>query len=185
MPLFSEEPEIPMIAQLLQQLDREGVLRAPEIADVCGVAESTAYDYISGRTEMKISRVRALLHHAEDDRVRDLILSDLARKGYFVMQGCPEIDINGDDDVDTSVAMAAALQTVRDAVDAAMGIHATCSEGEIDDAGLLRIEQKLQTMLNNTMAAIHVVRFLNGNHPSRRRRQARPSLYTTNNTGGA
>ncbi|MEM6394625.1 MAG: hypothetical protein AAF797_17810, partial [Planctomycetota bacterium] len=180
--LFSEAPEIPMIAQLLQQLDRAGALRAPEIADLCGVAESTAYDYISGRTEMKVCRLRSLLHHASDDRVRDLILADLAgNTGYHLVQGSPELDVNGDGDIDTNDVMAAALQTVRDASDAASGIHATSGDGEIDDADLRQIEQQLQLMLNHTMVAMQVARFLNEHRPSLRRRQARGTLYARTN----
>ena len=163
MNLFSEAPDTPMSADLLQRCVTEGSLTIYEIADLLNRAESTAYDYLA-RTELKYGQARALFRFAQDDRVREAFLADLlAGTGYLAQRVDAVMDFDGDGDIDCDDAVSvgiAAMADAADAADAVRHLHGAVGDRRFKVADAQAILGLLDDVIGQAVQTRNIVAYL-------------------------
>lgn len=166
--------ETPLIVELLQRCHRDRLTSIAEIQDLLGVAEATAYSYLS-RTEIRAGQLRTLIRRCADPRFRLALLGDLARGTDCIVTPLdPRCDVDGDGDVDTDDAIAAGLRQLDHASGGIRRLHTAAADHRITaeeaddlladiDRGLAELAQ-----LRNIVAAL--------GEQSSRRRKGRPPV---------
>ncbi len=113
-----------MLSTTLQQLIDDGMTTAREIGDLAGVAPSTVYRWVSGRSEPTCTQVRILIRHLPHRAAQTMLLTALtsatAWRFYHVET---DLDHNHDGRVTSDDALDATIDMMRCATEAMSGIR--------------------------------------------------------------
>lgn len=106
--------DLPLSADLLQRLNTSGELPVTEIADLLGISQSSAYRYLN-ETELRFGQLRQLLRFCRSDGARvALVHAVISGTPLVVTPVNPNLDLNGDGEVDTKDALAGTSKLLTD-----------------------------------------------------------------------
>lgn len=183
MPLFSDDPEMPMSADLLQRCVADGSLTVHEIADLLNRSQSCAYDYL-GRTELRYGQARTLFRHADSDGIREAILQDLLPgTGYIAQRIDASLDVDGDGDVDLDDAIAAGIAAVSKAAESLRQLHAASADQRVKADQAQAMLTTLHSLLGQVATTANVVRYLRDLEAKRRPARQMPLGLATGEGG--
>lgn len=102
-----------LLAETLDQLIRDNVTTASEVATFAGVSNSTVYRWIAHESQPQYDSVRQLVRHLPSRDAREAILTAFLAGTPFQFQCVDEdLDVNDDGKVDAGDALDAAIKAV-------------------------------------------------------------------------
>ncbi len=105
-----------MISETLQRLIDQGITSAKEISELTGVAPSTVYRWIAGKSQPDFEAIRMLVRHLPHARGQEAILTAFtAGSAWKSFHVDPKLDVNLDGVVNHDDALAASIESVRSA----------------------------------------------------------------------
>lgn len=133
-----------MISETLQRLIDQDITTAKEISELTGVASSTVYRWISGKSQPDFNAIRMLVRHLPHIRGQEAILTAFtAGTPWKCFHIDTHLDVNLDGIIDRKDAMQASIESVR-----------TASESLSQLRGAL---DQLPTEPNDSQEVIHLL----------------------------
>ena len=105
-----------MIAETLQKLIDEGVTSAKEISELTGVASSTVYRWLNGKSQPDFNAICMLLRQLPHTNGQQALLTSfMAGTSWQFYNIAADLDVNFDGKVDQEDALIASIESVRGA----------------------------------------------------------------------
>jgi len=105
-----------MIAETLQRLIDEGITSAKEISELTGVASSTVYRWLNGKSQPDFNAICMLLRQLPHTKGQEALLTCFlagTHWQYYSME--TDLDVNFDGKVNQDDALVASIESVRGA----------------------------------------------------------------------
>lgn len=163
-----------MLAATLQRLLAEGSLTVSTVSNATEIDGSSVYKWAAGLHEPSVSKFALLFRHCGSEPVQQALL-DLITRGtpWKAVVMSKAADIDGDGDVDTDDALAAALAALHELAELLDGVRKVGRGGTIADAQADAIDATGNACIRKTMAALRCVAFVH-EQQQQNRRKARP-----------
>lgn len=121
-----------MIDQTLQRIVDQGLASVTEISEVTGVALSTVYRWMAGKSEPSFHAIALLLRHVRDtDAQAQLVNAFLAGTRWQGLDVGGELDINADGEIDMLDALDSSIDSVNTASQTLQDIRNMSRDGKV------------------------------------------------------
>ena len=139
-----------MISETLQRLIEQKVTSAKEISELTGVASSTVYRWISGKSQPDFNAIRMLVRHLPHTGGQEAILTSFtAGTPWQFMHIERDLDINFDGKIDHHDALTASIESVRAASESLSALRGTLDEQPVDPQRAQEVIHILRDAIRN------------------------------------
>jgi len=163
-------PETTMLAATLQRLLADGSLTVSVVSNATEIDGSSVYKWAAGQHEPGFSKIALLFRHCGSEAVQAAILDLITRGTHWrTVQLPPKADIDGDGDVDTDDALAAALAALHELAQLLDEVRQTGGGRAINDAKADAIDGIGNAAIRKILSALRCVAFVHQQQRSRRK----------------
>lgn len=163
-----------LLATTLDQLIRDEVTTASEIASFAGVSNSTVYRWITQESQPHYDSVRQLVRHLPSREAREAILTAFIAGTPFQFQCIDEdLDVNQDGAIDAMDALDAAIEAVQVGAESLSRLRQSSSNEKFDAEETLRTIHLLNSVVRQCSITQQVLAQLSETRRKRKLRLAK------------